>query len=155
MLDKPPLRKQETLYSCAPACLRMVLESLGVFKTEQELRELCDCTYDSVFLPGGTDPHPFKLKAAAQSLDFANTRIANLSFDELKSELERGLYPIVYIKTRLVSNKPLQLHAVVIAEIGEVVVEVIDPWRGEHVFSIEDFLTEWGLARRITILVEQ
>jgi ABC-type bacteriocin/lantibiotic exporter with double-glycine peptidase domain len=154
MPDKPPLRKQETLYSCAPACLRMVVESLGVFKTEQELRELCDCTYDSVFLPGGTDPHPFKLKAAAQSLDFANTMIASPSFDELKSELGRGLYPIVYIKTRLVPDKPLQLHAVVLTEISEITVDVLDPWRGEHVFSIEDFLTEWELARRVTIIVE-
>jgi len=132
----------------------MVLESLGVFKTEQKLRELCDCTYDSVFLPGGTDPHPFKLKAAAQTLGFANTKIAILTFDELKSELDRALYPIVYIKTRLVSDKPLQLHAVVVTEILEIAVEVLDPWRGEHVFSIQDFLTEWELARRVTILVE-
>lgn len=93
MPDKPPLHKQETEYSCAPACLKMVLDSFGDIYTEKELRELCDCTYDSVFLLGGTDPHPFKLKAAAQFLGFVNTTIASPTFDELKAELGRG--PIV------------------------------------------------------------
>ena len=64
MPDKPRLHKQETNYSCAPACLKMALESLGVTKSEQELRELCDCTFDSEFLPGGTEE--FKLVMAAK-----------------------------------------------------------------------------------------
>jgi ABC-type bacteriocin/lantibiotic exporter with double-glycine peptidase domain len=105
MPDKPPIHKQETAYSCAPACLKWVLESFGLIKTEQELRELCDCTYDSILLPGGTGP--FKLKVAAQKLGFNHTAAANLTFDELNSELQRGLYPIVFIKTRLVPDKPL------------------------------------------------
>jgi ABC-type bacteriocin/lantibiotic exporter with double-glycine peptidase domain len=155
MPDKPPFHKQETPYSCAPACLRMVLASFGVAKTEQELRELSDCTYDSVFLSGGTDPHPFKLKAAAQSLGFVNTTIASPTFDELKSELERGLYPIIYVKAQLAPDRPLQKHAVVVVEIGENSVEIRDPWRGELVLSEAAFLTEWVAARRVTILVEK
>jgi ABC-type bacteriocin/lantibiotic exporter with double-glycine peptidase domain len=155
MPDKPPFHKQETPYSCAPACLRMVLASFGVVKTEQELRELCDCTYDSVFLLGGTDPHPFKLKAAAQSLGFVNTTIASPTFDELKMELERGLYPIIYVKVQLSPDKPPQKHAVVVVEIDETSVEIRDPWRGELVLSQAAFLTEWESARRVTILIER
>ena len=155
MPDKPALHKQETEYSCAPACLKMVLESFGEVYTEQELRELCDCTYDSVVLLGGADPHPFKVKAAAQRLGFVNTRIANPSFSELKGELERGLYPIVYVKAQLAPGKPLQKHAVVVVEVGENSVEIRDPWRGELVLSEAAFLTEWVSALRVTILVEK
>lgn len=151
MRDKPPLHKQETAYSCVPACLRMVLASLGVSKTEQELRGLCDCTFDSPLLPGGTDP--FKLKIAAQTLGFAKTQIGNLTVDDLRSELARGLYPIAYLKARLASSMPPQFHAVVVVEITENEIEVLDPWRGELVLSLEDFLTEW--TRGITILVER
>lgn len=151
MPDKPPLHKQETSYSCVPACLRMVLSSLGVSKTEQELRLLCDCTYDSPLLPGGTDP--FKLKIAAQTLGFANTLIGNLTFDELKIELARGLYPIAYLKAKLASGRPAQFHAVVVVKIIENDVEVLDPWRGELAIPLEDFLTEW--TRGTTIVVER
>lgn len=151
MPDKPPLHKQETSYSCVPACLRMVLSSLGVSKTEQELRVLCDCTYDSPLLPGGTDP--FKLKIAAQTLGFTNTQIGNLTVDDLRSELARGLYPIAYLKANLASRMPRQFHAVVVVDIVENEVGVLDPWRGELVLSLEDFLTEW--TRGITILVER
>lgn len=156
MPDKPALHKQETEYSCAPACLKMVLESFGEVYTEQELRERCDCTYDSVFLLGGADPHPFKVKAAAQALGFVNTKIANPTFDELKSELERGLYPIIYIKAQLAPDRPRQKHAVVVVEIKENVVEIRDPLRWDKSFlSIAEFLAEWESARRVTILVEK
>lgn len=40
--------KQETPYSCVPACLRMVLSSFGLELQEAELRTLCDCTTYSV-----------------------------------------------------------------------------------------------------------
>lgn len=155
MPDKPALHKQETEYSCAPACLKMVLESFGEIHAEQDLRELCDCTYDSVFLLGGADPHPFKVKAAAQKLGFVNTKIVNPTFDELKSELERGLYPIIYVKAQLAPGRALQKHAVVVVEVRENSVELRDPWRGELVLSEADFLTEWISALRVTILVEK
>ena len=46
---KPPFHKQETRYSCVPACLRMVLGSFGVDLSESALRVHCDC------MPYGTD----------------------------------------------------------------------------------------------------
>ncbi len=46
---KPPFHKQETRYSCVPACLRMVLGSFDVDISESVLRTRCDCT------PYGTD----------------------------------------------------------------------------------------------------
>jgi ABC-type bacteriocin/lantibiotic exporter with double-glycine peptidase domain len=49
MKSKLPFHKQETIYSCVPACLRMVLSSFGLEISETELRDRCDCN------PFGTD----------------------------------------------------------------------------------------------------
>lgn len=143
---KPPLYLQKTEYSCAPACLRMVLASFGVLKTEQELCVLCDCN------AWGTDA--FKLVEAARNLGFTNTRKYNLTWDELKAELDRGLYPIVYIRTQLAPDTLFQEHAIVVTEITKDEVRILDPTRGETSFLQTNFLHEWGLMRQLTILVE-
>lgn len=90
-----------------------------------------------------------------QSLGFVNTTIANPTFDELKVELERGLYPIIYVKAQLSPDKPPQKHALVVVGIDENSVEIRDPWRGELVLSQAAFQTEWESARRVTILIEK
>ena len=41
---KPRFHRQETTYSCVPACLRIALSSFNVEITEERLGELCDCT---------------------------------------------------------------------------------------------------------------
>jgi ABC-type bacteriocin/lantibiotic exporter with double-glycine peptidase domain len=146
MPAKPPLYRQETEYSCAPACLRMVLASFGLLKTEQELCVLCDCA------ALGTDA--FKLVEAARKLGFINTRKYNLTLDELKAELDRGLYPIVYVRAQLAPDTPFQEHAIVVTEITEDEVRILDPTRGRDVFFTSRFLREWELMRRLTILVE-
>jgi hypothetical protein len=82
--------KQETRYSCAPACLRMVLSAWGVDVAEAELRQLSDCS------PLGTDA--FRLVEAARALGFKATRKYTLaSVDDLARLVDDGFYPIVYI----------------------------------------------------------
>ncbi|RUT06603.1 hypothetical protein DSM106972_028600 [Dulcicalothrix desertica PCC 7102] len=44
MQSKLIFHKQETPYSCVPACLRMVLSVFEVDMSEAELRQLCDST---------------------------------------------------------------------------------------------------------------
>jgi ABC-type bacteriocin/lantibiotic exporter with double-glycine peptidase domain len=124
----------------------MVLASFGLLKTEQELCVLCDCA------AWGTDA--FKLVEAARKLGFTNTRKYNLTLDELKAELERGLYPIVYVRAQLAPATPFQEHAIVVTEITEDEVRILDPKRGEMSFLQTDFLREWGLMRQLTIVVE-
>jgi ABC-type bacteriocin/lantibiotic exporter with double-glycine peptidase domain len=148
MPDKPPLFDQETDYSCVPACLRMVLASMGILKTEQELRDLCDCTT----LEGTT---ALKAINAARTLDFTRSRKHNLTFDDLKAEFERGLNPIAFIEVRLSPELPSQKHAVVITAISIANIYVIDPARGEIAYSLDEFLREWNATRRLTILVEK
>lgn len=72
MKSKPPFHKQETRYSCVPACLRMVLGSFGLEITESELRARCDCTPFN-----GTNA--LQAVDAARELGFAGTTKHNLS----------------------------------------------------------------------------
>ena len=144
---KPPLYLQETDYSCAPACLRMVLAAAGIEKAEEELREISGCTLE------GTEA--LAIVDAARSFGFQNTRKYNLDFDELKSSLAQNLYPIAYIKTRTGSQKLLQQHAVVVIEIKPGKVFLLDPApeRGEIEMAEAEFLQAWSAMRRLTILV--
>jgi hypothetical protein len=76
--SKPPFYRQETRYSCAPACLRMVLGAFGVHADEEQLRHLTDCS------PLGTDA--FQLIEAARQFGLTASRTYTLaSLEELTS----------------------------------------------------------------------
>jgi len=133
------------------ACLRMVLESLGVLKTEEELRVLTDSNFDSEYFPGGTEAH--RVVDAAKQLGFSNTTKNNLSLQELVGVLIEGRFPIVQIAIRLVPETPLQTHAVVVVEITQDGVLIFDPVRGEIALSQDEFDEMWQLRRGLTILI--
>jgi len=94
------------------------------------------------------------LVRAAKDLGFDKSQSATLSLEELQSELNRGIFPIVYIKDRLAENQPYQQHAVVVIEISESEVVTLDPFRGEYTFPREDFARKWGATRWQTVLIE-
>ena len=128
----------------------MVLRSLDVVRTEREIRELCDCLPLSI---GGVS-EALKLVDAARYLGFHKTRKYNLTFDDLRSELERGIFPIAYIRTQLVADGPREYHSVVVCEISGGYVQINDPWRGQINVSDAEFLTEWAAMHFLTVLVE-
>lgn len=144
MPERPPYFAQETDYSCVPACLRMVLESLGISKSEEELRSLCDCTALATRAGDAVN--------AMRKLGFTKTRKYNLDVDSLKEQLGLGLYPIAFIGVS--SFGPKTQHAVVVVDIAENNVS-LDPLRGEITVTHEDFQDEWNRMRRLTILIEQ
>lgn len=146
MSAKPPLYLQETDYSCAPACLRMVLAAAGIEKSEEELRAVTNCDSE------GTWPH--EIVKAAKSFGFEESRKYNLDFSELMAALAEGAYIIAYIKTRLGALGYSQKHAVVVSEIKSGKVFVLDPARGEIEIPGADFQQEWNATRRETILVK-
>lgn len=129
MLVKPPYYSQETEYSCLAACLRMVLESRGVIKSEKELRILTDCDFDSGHYPGGATAQ--RIVDAARLLGFPNSSKNNLVLPELVAVVLEGLFPIVLIGIRLQPDEPVQSHAVVVTAISNRGVTVLDPNRGE------------------------
>ena len=86
---KPPFHKQETRFSCVPACLRMVLLALGVDVSERQLRASCDTTLL------GTDA--LKAVDAARKLGFDGSAKHTLTLDELSDLVEAGHNPIVFV----------------------------------------------------------
>lgn len=134
------------------ACLRMVLEHLGVAKTEQELRVLTDSDFDSSRYPGGAEAR--QVVEAARQLGFAKSSKNNLTLQELVGELIRGRFPIVQIGISLHPNTRIQAHAVVVIEISERGVLMLDPARGEIVHSQDEFDRMWQRQRGLTILIE-
>jgi len=134
------------------ACLRMVLEHLGVVQTEKELRVLTDSDFDSSHYPGGAEAR--HVVDAARQLGFVNSSKNNLTLQELVAELVRGRFPIVQIGISLRPNTQVQTHAVVIVEISERGVLMLDPVRGEIVHTQEEFDRMWQRQRGLTILIE-
>jgi ABC-type bacteriocin/lantibiotic exporter with double-glycine peptidase domain len=145
--SKPPFRKQETRYSCAPACLRMVLGGLGVELDEARLRALTDCTQL------GTEA--FQLVEAARRLGFSASRKYTLaSVDELSRLLEEGLFPIVYVDLwPLRGGRSGQFHSLVVVGVEPDGVVVLDPLSGESRLARDDFEAAWAEMRYLTIVV--
>lgn len=145
--SKPPFHKQETTYSCVPACLRMVLSGLGLDLTEERLRELCDCS--PLF---GTEA--VRAVEAARGLGFAGTAKYTLRYDELRGLVEGSRYPVAYLSLEAIGGTD-ESHAVVVVEADEEAVTVYDPLHGERRLSRQSFTTAWAARHNLVILVER
>lgn len=146
MPSKPPFHKQETRYSCVPACLRMVLGSFGIDLPEDELRTRCDCT--PLY---GTDA--LMAVEVARQLGFAGTAKYTLSPAELQTLITMGHHPIVFVDLRPIDGIA-NTHALVIIGITQQDVTVLDPLAGERTLPVQTFHTAWAMRHNITILVE-
>lgn len=145
--SKPPFHKQETTYSCVPACLRMVLAGLGLDLTEERLRELCDC--GPLF---GTEA--LRAVEAARGLGFAGTAKYTLRYDELRGLVEGGRFPVAYVSLEAIGGTE-ESHAVVVVEADDEAVTVYDPLHGERRLSRQSFATGWAARRNLIIIVER
>jgi ABC-type bacteriocin/lantibiotic exporter with double-glycine peptidase domain len=114
----------------------------------RQKRNLCDCTVLEATAA-------LKAVDAAQASGFKGTRKRNLTFGDLISELERGLFPIAFVETLLPPHEFAQRHALVVIAIEGDEVKALDPARGEITFSKDEFLAEWNATRRLAILIEE
>lgn len=137
--------RQETPYSCVPACLRIVLSGFNLDISEAELRDLCDCT---LF---GTEA--LKAVDAVRRLGFPKTAKGTLSVDELVTQLKSGFYPIVFINLLPIDGIKVG-HAVVVVAIDPTNVWVIDPLQGERILPCSTFDTAWAMMHNLSILVQ-
>ena len=142
----PPLYRQETPYSCVPACLRMVLASLGHEVAEVTLRTLCDCT---VF---GTEA--LKAVDAMRQLGFTRTTKQTCTMEELSQQLQGGHWPIVVVNMLPITGQR-NAHAVVVVEVGSAQLTVNDPLDGERVLPQTTFLMAWAMMHNLTLLIQR
>ena len=124
----------------------MALLGYGVDVAESELRTLSDCT------PFGTEA--LRAVDAARKLGFARTAKYTLTINELQHEIERGLYPIVYVNL-LPLDGIKGAHAFVAIAQREDSITVYDPLRGERALTISAFSTAWAAMRNLAILVQK
>jgi ABC-type bacteriocin/lantibiotic exporter with double-glycine peptidase domain len=136
--------RQETPYSCVPACLRVVLLSLGHDIEESRLRALCDCT---VFGTNAVQAIP-----ALRELGFRRTQKHTLRLDELSAEVTRGVLPIAFVSTLLIDGVKGE-HALIVLGISVTEVTVYDPLRGERILPLGSFEAAWAIMHNLTILV--
>lgn len=144
MHSKPPFYSQETDYSCVPACLRMVLAAYGREFTEVELRARCECD-------DGTKPS--NAEQAVLQLGFSKSKLCNPELGELQAVLERGVFPIVFVKMGMFSNK----HAIVVIEISNDKVTFLDPLMrreedGTRQLALAEFERMWAAKLNETLL---
>ena len=144
MPSKPPFHRQETRFSCVPACLRMVLLSLGVDLPESQLRARCDSTIL------GTDA--LKAVDAARQLGFPASGKYTLTLDELKGLVAAGQYPIVFVSLLPIEAHD-DTHALIVTECPAEEVHVLDPFTGERVLPLQTFSAAWGLRHNLAILI--
>ena len=143
---KPLFYKQETRYSCVPACLRIVLSAYSIYIPESELRKLCDCT------PFGTNA--LNAVDALRQLGFPKTAKHNLTTDELDAVIANEIYPVVFIDLSPIDGIR-NAHAVVIIETDQVQMRVYDPLQGERLIPRDTFLQAWALMHNMTILIKK
>ena len=141
-MPKPPHFFQTHPFSCVPACLRMVLASLGFEISEFDLRNLCQCDETGVERKEAIN--------AVLELGFDSYESNLTSIDELQENLKNGLNPIVFLRFSETTNYS---HAVVVYKISKEKVFVLDPEIGEREFDINLFVENWSLG--LTIIIEK
>lgn len=141
-MPKPPYFQQTYPFSCVPACLKMVLASLGCDIFEAELRALCECDE--------TGTSPSKAVEAAIQCGF-DAYQANLTIEELTEILAENLTPIIFIRFSVAVNYS---HAIVIYKITSKHIYALDPSElEERKIKIDKFLEIW--SRGLTIVIEK
>lgn len=140
------LHKQETRFSCVPACLRIVLLSFGVDIPETELRAHCDSTI--------LGTNALRAVDAARQLGFTATGKYTLTLDELLGLIAEGQYPIVFVSLLPIDARD-DFHALVVIECRQEGVLVLDPLTGERLIPLASFSAAWGMRHNLAILIER
>ena len=113
-----------------PARLRMVLASHGTDVAEAELRALCDCTAFGI--------DALKAVDAACRLGFTRTAKHSLSLDELRTVVEGGAFPVVFVNLAPIDAVE-ESHALVVLEFRAQSLLVCDPAAGERILPLQSF----------------
>lgn len=125
----------------------MVLGSFGLNLSESELRTRCDST--PLY---GTDA--LMAVDAMRALGFSGTAKYTLSFDELKTLVTDGHYPIAFVDLNPIDGVD-DIHAVVVIGVSPQEVTVLDPLRAERRIPNYVFAAGWVRRHNLVILVER
>lgn len=142
-----PCVKQAKSYTCAVACLRMILAHYGQQVQEAELETLCQTTEE------GTAA--INLVRAAEELGF-HAAVGEGDADLLRSATSTNLPPLVYLHTGSLPDvfDFEGIHAVVVTDVDDTTVHVNDPWAGANLLiPLPQFLEAWRRTFYLVILI--
>ncbi|EKD29871.1 MAG: hypothetical protein ACD_78C00233G0002 [uncultured bacterium (gcode 4)] len=125
---------QETDYTCAPACIRMILSKYDIFLSEKEIEKGVGCTSEC-----GTDDDGEILKFFT-SRHFEATLHENWEFTDLKKFLDEG-YDIII---NYFISKEQEWHYAIVENIDDQYITLIDPeyWPDTQ-YPPPSFYTNW------------
>jgi ABC-type bacteriocin/lantibiotic exporter with double-glycine peptidase domain len=141
--SKPRLFKQEKIYACAVACLRMILDYLDFEIDEPSLSVLCRTDAN------GTSADD--LVHAANQLGF-HARKEYSSIKDVQKYLSEGIFPILYVNLLAIDGLAIT-HAFVLEVVTQGSVTVLDPWRGRRKIASHPFKIAWEKTRNLAVLV--
>lgn len=128
-----PYFKQETNFTCSAACMKMILASLGIKKSEKSLAKLIKTTR----LHGALHKN-FPIIPEKYKLNYIVKR--NSSFEELK-RLQKEGYRIILSYYAFKGTIP---HSAILKDINSKFIYLIDPWFGpEHKYPLKRFKKLW------------
>ena len=129
-----PYHKQKTEWTCGPASMRMVLDSLGIKKSEKELIKLLDTNEIQ-----GTLHKSFPELAEKFNLNYIVGR-KNSTLEQLDNLQEQDYRIIV---SYFIPEDNFH-HYAVLKEVDPKKIHLLDPWFGENTeYSIDNFNRNW------------
>ena len=145
-MNELPYYKQKTPYTCALACFRMVLESVGKKYNEYELAAMINFDYNrGISMP--MMANFCKLIGLKYILNYQS------DLKELSDLLNKGIYPIVLINPGILylSFESKHVHFIVVKHLAEESILINDPDRefgGENKeVNLKRFLDAWKGAK--------
>ncbi len=132
-MNKIPYFKQEKIWSCGPACFRMVLATFGIKKSSKQVIKLLDSNPR-----WGTKNRSFV--KVAERLKWSYVVIRNATFSELRRAYREGYVIIV----NYYLEKEDTGHYAVVEAINRKSLVLLDPWKGRVRYTFEKFDKYWG-----------
>jgi predicted double-glycine peptidase len=130
--------KQETEWTCGPAVWRMILNSMGHKRTENELVNILKSNSST-----GTSYSRFKKIAECYKMDYIEG--SGKGTESIKTLIESGYTVIVcyYIP------EEREDHYSIVKRIDSKFIYFIDPWYGpQHRYRLNQFLKVWHMHPR-------
>lgn len=139
-----PFFKQETPYSCVPACLRMALAHWDIETDEDQLRLQ---SYTTLWGTRARDAI-----ACIQSFGLAAEEIRDATLNDLRQWLKQDMVAIL-----LIDHQPLRgelgRHAIIAESVSESQVQYLDPLSGRQTSTLELIDHAWHLNYGRAILI--
>ena len=130
--------RQETKYTCGPACMKMALGMLGIRKPEKAVAKLMRTGKRY-----GTLNKNFPLAAKKYNLGYISA--GGASVRNLRSLMNNGYVVIVCYFLR----EDNEYHYAVVKRIGAKYIHLYDPWFGPmHRYTTRYFMTLWKGNRK-------